>query len=706
MNIAPNEPNSTPAERSADRLWTAPLLAVPFSILLTGIAGATEIPVRYASFTALLGAVALGVHAAFRLFWAQILFFILASAILAWRPRRRWLRRLRGAATVLLCAAVSLQSYFGLPEGFASGGYPIFAALYGAFALALAAWMTSLDPIAAPALRSVARRRPVSIGMPIAFIAAAAAVHACNRTISPDAYETFHLGACRAAFLALNAGLASVLVRLDAAGLARLPERRAMRIRFVAISLSLAVIPAAVAPWLGSAKPLFRRYTALGRSEAALRADRGIAERSGKRTDVEYPNGVELFAELSNMPDAGDSFPAGVRNVLLISVECLRYRDSSFGDPRSDLTPNLRRFAARPDSFLFERAYSPAPTTLQVFSSIFTMAPLSLSEIELWDHWHGRLRDRAITVAELLREDGYQTFYAGHNYRGRFTEGGKILGLQQGFESLRYAETRGKEPDEDDTDLRVVGEARRALTEARADGRPFFGWVFFVSPHEPYYRRYPEMAGEGDHDLFRQEVRYADERIGELLSYLESTELWDDTIVVVHGDHGEAFGEHGSRSHSDVYTETTHVALAVRAPSARGRTVSGPVSLTYLFPWILGNGPRHARDAAFEAERRLLAPFLVRTGGAVAVEMLRPKGIRTALVTESGELVYDDESRHIEVYDLEEDPAQADDVYSDSDPVSKALVDRLEGYLEARSALGKPLKTHIVKPPKKRKRGS
>jgi hypothetical protein len=58
------------------------------------------------------------------------------------------------------------------------------------------------------------------------------------------------------------------------------------------------------------------------------------------------------------------------------------------------------------------------------------------------------------------------------------------------------------------------------------------------------------------------------------------------------------------------------------------------------------------------------------------------------------------------VYDLEKDPMQTDDLYSDSDPVSKALVDRLEGYMKVRSALGKPLKTHIVKRPKKRKRGS
>jgi arylsulfatase A-like enzyme len=75
------------------------------------------------------------------------------------------------------------------------------------------------------------------------------------------------------------------------------------------------------------------------------------------------------------------------------------------------------------------------------------------------------------------------------------------------------------------------------------------------------------------------EIRYADRQIGRLLARLRDLELYDDTLVVVLGDHGEEFGENGVyRQHWSVHEGTQRIPLVFKPPTPDDGTPAGPIT--------------------------------------------------------------------------------------------------------------------------------
>jgi len=108
-----------------------------------------------------------------------------------------------------------------------------------------------------------------------------------------------------------------------------------------------------------------------------------------------------------------------------------------------------------------------------------------------------------------------------------------------------------------------------------------------MNPHAPYT---PERARFGGDAVARYdaEIADADAEVAVLLAELGALGRRDRAIVVVAADHGEAFGEHGTRFHNqDLSDGQTHVPLIVALPGAAPRVVDGPVSLVDLAPTLL-----------------------------------------------------------------------------------------------------------------------
>lgn len=85
--------------------------------------------------------------------------------------------------------------------------------------------------------------------------------------------------------------------------------------------------------------------------------------------------------------------------------------------------------------------------------------------------------------------------------------------------------------------------------------------------------------------LYDGAVRYVDTQIGHFVERLKSEGVWDETVVILTADHGEAlFDRDGRAGHSrhDLYDELLHVPLLVRIPGIDGRRVETPVSLAWL----------------------------------------------------------------------------------------------------------------------------
>jgi arylsulfatase A-like enzyme len=64
------------------------------------------------------------------------------------------------------------------------------------------------------------------------------------------------------------------------------------------------------------------------------------------------------------------------------------------------------------------------------------------------------------------------------------------------------------------------------------------------------------------------EIRHADEQLGRLFDRLQALDLYNDATIVLSGDHGEEFGEHGLyREHWSTHDSTQHVPLIVKPPA-------------------------------------------------------------------------------------------------------------------------------------------
>src|SRR5207244_10919097 len=111
--------------------------------------------------------------------------------------------------------------------------------------------------------------------------------------------------------------------------------------------------------------------------------------------------------------------------------------------------------------------------------------------------------------------------------------------------------------------------------------QPFFVWVHFFEPHAPY-------AGDLSRptlDRYDDEIATVDRAIDSLRGTVDA-----GTVIVVTGDHGEAFGEHGEYAHSIfVYDTTLRVPLVISGVGgvSGGRRVGDPVTLAGVAPTVM-----------------------------------------------------------------------------------------------------------------------
>src|SRR5262249_44097261 len=118
----------------------------------------------------------------------------------------------------------------------------------------------------------------------------------------------------------------------------------------------------------------------------------------------------------------------------------------------------------------------------------------------------------------------------------------------------------------------------------------FFSFVHFYDAHAPYDPPDPFRPKDGKlPDLYRGELRYVDSVIGKLYDRLASRGVWNDTILIITGDHGEMLGEHKEMGHGYfVYQQVLRVPLIVVIPGQTTKTVrDNPVQLVDLMPTIL-----------------------------------------------------------------------------------------------------------------------
>jgi len=249
--------------------------------------------------------------------------------------------------------------------------------------------------------------------------------------------------------------------------------------------------------------------------------------------------------------------PPTIRNVLLISIDTCRADHLSCYGFERPTTPRIDEIARQ--GLLFEQAISPAPLTLPAHCSLLTGVYPPSHRVH--DNYGYKLGDSQHTLAEILKENGFRT---GAVISSFVLD--RKFGTHQGFDEYydrfdpsgaanRAAERRGED---------ASRQARKFLAENK--DHPFFLFLHFYDPHDAYEPPEP-YASEYADDLYAGEIAYTDHCLGQVIDRLRELDLYDSTLLVIIGDHGEALGEHAESTHGYfIYQSTLQVPLIIRAP--------------------------------------------------------------------------------------------------------------------------------------------
>lgn len=395
-----------------------------------------------------------------------------------------------------------------------------------------------------------------------------------------------------------------------------------------------------------------------------------------------------------------------------------------------ETSPNLDALAA--EGVSFERALSPAPYTLAGIPSLLTGRFPDTHQLTRKTR---PLRAGELTLAEVLREAGYATFGAVSN-----PNGSSMFGCEQGFEV--YHEPFRASPDDSRDEFRLPDSAEypdllREWLAATPAGTPGFYYMHLLEPHSPYdppepYRSTfldPEYRGpmergatqvlvdsenglvelsEADRaatvDLYDANILYADEIFRRLVEALTDAGVYDEAIVIVTSDHGEAFWQHGHWGHNDfLHEEMLRVPLIVKLPGKagpRGRVVEGLASTIDVVPslarWVGARAPFElfegtTLDPLIAGEARAERDLFLRTNSDVPDVGVRTPDAKTIVLR-------DEKTRKrtgVEHYDLVEDPRELAPL-AEPGPADEARLVRVmewayEKWEEQKAARGEPV---------------
>ena len=294
---------------------------------------------------------------------------------------------------------------------------------------------------------------------------------------------------------------------------------------------------------------------------------------------------VALFLSGTFLADSwAASSKAPPPDIFLITIDTLRADHVHCYGYTSGSTPALDALAK--DGVRFTNAFTPSPITNTSHASILTgLLPGS----------HG-VTDFAVplasshpTIAELLKTRGYRTAA----FIGAVILDSRSLapGFDRGFDFYdnfpEHSSTKSRWGRLERRGMDVVLHAENWL--AKHPARPHFVWVHLYDPHDPYEPPAPFAQTYKDR-LYDGEIAYADSALGHFIGYLKTSGKFQNSLIVVVGDHGEGLGEHREDTHGIyLYDSTTHVPFIVKLPGreSAGTSIAAQVRTVDIAPTLL-----------------------------------------------------------------------------------------------------------------------
>jgi hypothetical protein len=252
---------------------------------------------------------------------------------------------------------------------------------------------------------------------------------------------------------------------------------------------------------------------------------------------------------------------AAGRNVVLVSLESTAAKYLGLYGSALDVMPHLSELART--AIVFDNAYAVYPESIKgLFSVLCSTYPSFDSSAEMY------AAVPCPSIAAALAGQGYATalFHA-----GRFM----YLGMDAIVRNRGYGRL------EDAGDIGGNHASSFGVDEPSAVAR-ILGWIDGLPPDRPFFVTYLPIAGHHPYDTpepgpfperdefgrYRNALHYGDAALGTLIDGLEARGRQQNTLWIVYGDHGEAFGQHdGNFGHTfQLYDENVHVPFLIAAP--------------------------------------------------------------------------------------------------------------------------------------------
>jgi arylsulfatase A-like enzyme len=289
-------------------------------------------------------------------------------------------------------------------------------------------------------------------------------------------------------------------------------------------------------------------------------------------------------------------------NVIIVLEDALRADHLSlYGYTARETSPFLEKFARA--GVVFEYAFSQATSTRPSCPSFMTSLFPTAAGVGLN---HETLSENYLTLAEIMRSQGYATAAINQNLNA-----GYYNGLHQGFS--RLYDLKGHAGKRSTAD--VYGNQLISWLDD-IQGRNFFLYLHIMAPHAPYNPPPPfdawyheaHLSGEtlaknhsdpkwmekptqeGRRLLYDGAVRSNDHWFEKFHKMLASRNLLQNTLIVFISDHGEHLGERDAWGHKPPgYIQGIRVPLVMVYPKKlpSGKRIKTPVQLIDIMPTIL-----------------------------------------------------------------------------------------------------------------------
>ncbi len=296
-------------------------------------------------------------------------------------------------------------------------------------------------------------------------------------------------------------------------------------------------------------------------------------------------------------------------NVVLITVESMRYDVVGLRHQGKEVMPVVDALAR--GGVQFTRAYAQTThtdySTTALYSSLFPLR----TRRHLYFHSNGPWPKTLFY--DVLKPAGYATAIISSQNQGW---GGMDAFLKTPGLDLFYDPASSGEPEHSELsfdnlpDALTVGKAIEWIDGESARGRPFFLGVNLQTSHFPYklpanagqvfqpstidftagFFEYPAEKVEVIRNAYYNALRECDQQLGRLVEALRASGQLSHTIILLSGDHGEAFQEHGYVTHAREPIEPViRTACLLYAPGMLAPRVDDyPVELVDLLPTALG----------------------------------------------------------------------------------------------------------------------